>query len=688
MNLLLEIGTEEIPAKFMPAALAQLAAIAKTKLDELGIPHGQIKTAGTPRRLTLIVCDAAWKQNDKHIENKGPSVKIAFDENGNPAKAALGFARGQGLDAKDLVVKDGYVYAVLKEIGGEVKDLLPAMLPDIINALTFPKTMRWGDLEMRFVRPIHSVLALFGETVIPFSIAGVTSGNTTGGHRFLGKKSIEINSTEDYFTKLKENYVIADPELRRQIISEQIQNLAAAHGGTADIDAELLEEVIYLVEYPTAILGRFDEKYLALPPDAVITPMREHQRYFPLKDKNGKLLPMFITVRCGGTEHLDTVRHGNERVLRARLADAQFFFEEDQKTRLADRVDTLKTIVFQEGLGSVHDKTLRLVSLAAYLGQAVNAAPADIEIAKRSAYLAKADLSTNMVGEFSELQGIMGKEYALFNGEKPEVAQAILEHYLPRFAGDALAVTTAGRLTGIADKTDNIAATFSRGLVPTGSQDPYALRRQALGIVHTLLDARYSVSLAGLLEAAFDLLKIDDSQKRRELTAAITDFFRLRLKNVLGDENIRYDIIDAVLAAGSDDVYDAYLRAKALAQFIAEGESDAVQKAFQALTRTGNLAKQAKDAPGRVNAELFATAAEKNLYQAYCDANDKIGRAVQEKNYPAALHELLGMTDPINGFFDAVMVMVDDAAVKQNRLALLQGITGLSAKIADFAKLV
>ena len=691
MNLLFELRTEEIPARFMPGALMQLETIAKNRLDELGIPFGQIKTVCTPRRLTLIVYDLASRQNDKHVENKGPSLKIAFDENQNPTKAALGFAKGQGIDAKDLVVKDDYVYAVIKETGSDVKDLLPDILPGIINALAFPKNMRWGDYEMRFIRPIHSIVALYGSTVIPFAVTDVTSSNVTSGHRFLGNEKIEINSAnpvEEYFAKLEENYVIADHNLRRQIIVEQIKELAAAQGATAEIDEGLLEEVIHLVEYPTAILGHFDKDYLALPPDVVITPMREHQRYFPVKDNSGNLLPVFITVRCGNKDHLDIVRHGNERVLKARLADAKFFFEEDQKTSLADKVPALKTIVFQEGLGSMYNKTMRLVNLAEHLGHAVKATPEDVKNADRAAYLSKADLSTKMVGEFSELQGIMGQEYALLNGERQEVAQAIFEHYLPRFAGDTLAKSIPGQLVGIADKIDNIVATFSRGLVPTGSQDPYALRRQALGIVNTLLEGKYVVSIADLTGAALDLLKVENQQQQTELTAAISEFFRLRLRNVLTDENIRYDIIDATLATGSDNIYDTYLRTKALAQFIEEGNTDAAQKALQALTRAGNLAKQSTDVPGWIDTSLFKEEAEEKLYKVCSEVDGKVDLAIAEKNYKAALNELLNLTKPINDFFEAVMVMVDDAAVRQNRLALLKDITYIYSEIADLNKLV
>ncbi len=368
-DVLLEIGTEEIPAKFMPAALAQLENTTKAKLTELRISYGAVRAVGTPRRLAVIVKEVAVTQADKHSENKGPSIKIAFGQDGTPTKAALGFARGQGVDPAALVVKDEYVYAIVQEKGRPVAELLPGLLADIVTSLSFPKSMHWGDLDMRFVRPIRWLVALFGNEVVPFSLPGVTSGKVTRGHRFLGQAEVTVNSVADYIACLSENFVMVDQDVRRQIIKEQVENLAISRGGTSTIDKVLLEEVVYLVEYPTALCGDFEAKYLSLPPEAIITPMREHQRYFPVTGKDGKLLPMFITVRNGGSEHIDIVRHGNERVLKARLADARFFFEEDRKLPLAERVEKLKTIVFQEGLGTLYDKVLRLERLATGCGQ-------------------------------------------------------------------------------------------------------------------------------------------------------------------------------------------------------------------------------------------------------------------------------------------------------------------------------
>ncbi len=682
-DLLLEIGTEEIPAKFMPGALAQLEQLAITKLAELRISHGEVRAVGTPRRLAVTVKTVAASQTDKNSENKGPAAKIAFDQNGAPTKAALGFARGQGVDPAELVVRDGYIYAIVQEIGRPAAELLPGFLTELVTSLSFPKNMRWGDLDMRFVRPIRWVVALLGNEVIPCTLPGVSADRITRGHRFLGEAEIAINSVDEYSDCLRANFVMVDQDVRRRIIREQIEELAVSHGGTATIDEELLEEVVYLIEYPTALCGNFEDEYLRLPPEAIITPMREHQRYFPVTGKDGNLLPLFITVRNGGPDHIDIVRRGNERVLKARLADARFFFEDDQKVPLAERVEKLKTIVFQDGLGTIFDKVLRLEQLAAGIGQMLAISPGELMIVNRSAHLAKADLVTGMVNEFTELQGVMGREYALLSGESQPVAEAVFEHYLPRFAGDQLPQTIAGRLISIADKIDNIVATFSRGLVPTGSQDPYALRRQALGIVNILIDAGYHVSLAAITEEAMNLLGITGSERRAKLLAELLEFFRLRIKNILTDDGLKYDLIDAVLAAGIDDIYDTWLRAKAMA---AAGETSAMKKAVQALIRVGNLAKNAGSQA--VDPGLFTTEAEHALYKAYVEAHNEIIQFEKEKNYQGILSRLANLAAPIDGFFGAVMVMVEDEAVKNNRLALLKAIAGLAGHTADVSKIV
>lgn len=682
-DILLEIGTEEIPAKFMPGALAQLAEVAGTKFDERRIAYGEIQTFGTPRRLTLILRGVAGRQADRRSENKGPSLKVAFDEAGAPTKASLGFARGQGVDVDQLIQKDGYVYAIVEEAGQPVARLLPELLPEIIQALSFPKSMRWGSLDIRFARPIRWLVALFGGKVVPFTVGDVAAGNTSVGHRFLSKGPVKIDSLDDYFVKMTENHIMVDQNLRRQVIREQVEKLAVQQGGSAVIDEELLEEVVYLVEYPTALCGRFEDQYLALPPEAVITPMREHQRYFPVFAADGKLLPVFITVRNGGQDYIDIVRRGNERVLRARLADARFFFEEDKKIPLAARVEKLKTVVFQEGLGTMYDKTVRLERLAAFIAREAGIAAGELPVVERGAQLAKADLVTGMVCEFTELQGIMGREYAKLAGEPEAAAEAIYEHYLPRFAGDSLPASAAGRAISMADKLDNIVATFSRGLIPTGSQDPFALRRQALGVVNILLEAKYAVSLQSITGAALDLLGVTDADRRSKLIGEVQEFFRLRLKNILADEGMRYDLVDAVLAAGNDDIFDTWLRAKALSL---EGGTLAMQRAVQALTRAGNLAKHATG--DSADPGLFEVEAEHQLYQALQSARQTIACLRASRDYTGVLKTLAGLADPIDAFFEQVMVMVENLPVRNNRLALLQAITGLSAGIADLSKIV
>jgi glycyl-tRNA synthetase beta chain len=478
------------------------------------------------------------------------------------------------------------------------------------------------------------------------------------------------------------HHVMVDQVERRQVIRQQVEKLALKQGGTASIDEELLEEVLYLVEYPTALCGSFDEKYLSLPPEAVITPMREHQRYFPVFGQDGKLLPVFITVRNGGAEYLDIVRHGNERVLKARLADARFFFEEDKKVALAQRVDKLKAIVYQEGLGSLWDKTTRLEKLVGHLAKLVGLAEGQLADLERSAHLAKADLVTGMVGEFAELQGVMGREYALLDGEPAMVADAIFEHYLPRFAGDKLPESQAGALLSLADKMDNLVATFSRGLIPSGSQDPFALRRQAAGMVAILIRKKLHISLARFASYAMELLGVTDQDKQAALIAELQEFFRLRLKNILTEEGLRYDMIDAVLGLGCDDVYDMWLRAQALSQ---ESGSSRMETAVRAFTRVGNLAKNTVGE--HIDPSLLEAGAEQALFQAYSAAEKQMNQLMAEGKYREALQVVAGLAQPIDGFFGQVMVMVEDLPVRNNRLALLKAITRLAGQIADLGKL-
>ena len=681
-DLLLEIGTEEIPAHAMPGLLQELGERAEKALGELRLAHGGVRTLGTPRRLALIVEGLAEKQADVAEEKRGPSVQVAFDAAGKPTKAAEGFARGQGVKAEELVTRDGYVYALVQETGEPAEKVLEKLLPELICGLPLPNSMRWGDLDFRFIRPLRWLVALYGEEVVPFELARVKSGNTSRGHRFLSTGDFTIQDAAHYEEACEKAFVIVDPARRKALIEQGLAEEAKAHGGTAEITPDLLEEVLYLVEYPTALAGRFEEKYLALPPEAVITPMRDHQRYFPVKAADGSLMPLFLTVRNGGAEHLQTVQHGNERVLRARLADAQFFFDEDRKKSLEEHLEKLKTVVFQEGLGTLYDKSLRLEELAGRIADALGASAAEKKAAQRAAKLAKADLVTGMVMEFTELQGVMGKEYARLDGEGEEVALAIDEHYMPRFAGDELPQTKAGIIVSLADKMDNIVATFSRGLIPTGSQDPFALRRQALGLVNSIIKAELSLSLVDLVSWAMDLLALKETKAREKMQTDVADFMRLRLKNVLGEAGIRYDVADAVLG-DIDDIGRVMLAAKAVQEQLSAPDT---AKAVQSFVRAANLAAKAETA--EIDESLFETDEERELMKAYTSAKSAAESLLEAHDYVGAIDDFKDLADPIDTFFDGVMVMADDVVVRRNRLALLKAIDNLLLQVADFSKIV
>ncbi len=726
-KLLFEIGTEEIPAKFMTGILAQLKELSEKKLRELRIPFSCVKVYGTPRRIAMLAIDVAKTQEDSVVEAKGPSVKIAYAEDGNPSKAGEGFARGQGVAVTDLVVRDGYVYAVKHMVGMQVKNLLSELLYDILTSLSFPKTMRWADHEFRFVRPVRWMTALFGTEVVNVEICGVKSSHYSRGHRFLrsellpevdkemlkdfdsaldtaknlfntalskakntvastrlGTSSVvEIPSADDYERVLYENFVLVDQDERRVLIRKQVEELAAKEGGHAEIAEDLLEEVNYLVEWPTALCGTFEEKFLQLPKECIITPMREHQRYFPVLDADGKLLNKFITVRNGGSEHLDVVTRGNERVLRARLSDAEFFFAEDRKQSLEDRLEKLKTVSFQEGLGNMFDKSNRLVDISNGIAAALNAS-VDKDILSRTALLCKADLVAGMVVEFTELQGVMGREYAKLDGEAETVAEGIFEHYLPRYAGDTLPTSDVGRIVSIADKLDNIVATFSRGLAPTGSQDPYALRRQALGVINIIIDGKYHLPLKKIILSIMEMLNVP-AEKMTEMAEQIMEFFKQRLKNMLIEQGIRYDVVDAVLAeTKNDDIADLCLRAEALNRFVA---GDGAATLLQAATRVANLCKKIEQETA-INTGIFAVPAENELHEAVIAASQVTLNAAVKYDYDSVLAEAVKLAAPVNAFFESVMVMDDDVRVRNNRLALLSAVKDITHAVGDLSLVV
>ena len=679
-DLLFEIGAEEIPAGFMPNILGQLKQLAETKLNDAHLPFESIATYGTPRRLALIVkglADASAEISERH---KGPSTSIAYDADGNATKAAIGFARGKGLDVADLVVEDGYIYAETKTAGVPAKDIVSEMLPQLITGLNFPKSMHWGNLDAKFVRPVRWLVALLDEEVIPVEFATVQSGNVSRGHRFLGADEITIKNAASYVETLKENFVMVDQDARRELISKQLHDIAASKNASIVWDDDLLEEINYLVEWPTALCGGFEESYLALPDAAIITPMKDHQRYFPLVDQDGKLLPMFLTVRNGSDHSIEVVQAGNERVLRARLDDAKFFFNEDRKKPLIDRQDGLTKIVFQEGLGNLADKTERLLTLGRVFSEECELHEDARVVLERATELAKTDLTTGMVTEFTELQGVMGKEYALLDGESPEVAEAIFEQYLPRFAGDVLPQTEAGKVLSIIDKIDNIVATFSRGLIPTGSQDPYALRRQTIGILNILLNSEWNISLRPIIVESMNLLNVP-ADKQDELLGQVEEFITLRLKNIFLDREVPHHVIDLLLSNNELSVADA----EGLVKALLANRIDENVELVQAFTRMYNLVKDVTYTG--VDESLLKEDAERALYEAATKASEASINAWDNNDYDAVVAVPATLVPVINTFFEDVMVMDKDEAIKVNRLQLVRLAYSVMAIIGDISAL-
>ena len=688
-DFVLEIGMEELPARFIAPSMEQLQELAGKALRDSRIAYKEIKTYGTPRRIAILISDVAEGQESLIQEVKGPAVKVAFNAAGEPTRAAQGFAKSQGVKVEDLVRKSvgpvEYVFALKKEEGGATFAALPAIALSLIEGLHFPKPMRWGDLEVRFARPIRWLLCLYGKAVVKFEFAGLHSDRFTMGHRFLSHGKLEITDAGSYCRGLEAAFVIADINERKSIIRSQIEQAAAEKGGRPETNEELLDEVTNLVEYPTALCGSFDERYLEMPEEVLITPMREHQRYFPVRGSEGRLLPLFVAVRNGGTKNVDIVRAGNEKVLRARLADAAFFWQEDLKAPLEAKVNGLKKVIFQESLGTIYEKVQRLINLANFIGGRLGATPEERSDLSRAARLAKADLLTNMVYEFPELQGIMGREYARRFNEAEGVALAIYEHYLPRFAGDDLPDTLPGKVLSIADKLDTLVGCFGVGIQPTGSQDPYALRRQALGICHIMLDAGLTLSLSEMIEQAYN--NYSDQVKMKlgldQVISELGEFFKQRLRVLFMERGLPYDTVDAVLAPGYDAVYDTWLRGRALEQFRSEPAIEALLTAF---TRAYNLSKKTES--DRVDPALFETEVERELFAAFKQISKTAGASCKARDYNTAFSLIAGLQKPVDRFFEEVMVMVEDQQVRDNRLALLKNIADFIGKVADLSKLV
>ncbi|WP_270505309.1 glycine--tRNA ligase subunit beta [Paraclostridium sordellii] len=682
--LLFEIGVEELPARYVNSAMEQLKLNIVKSFDENRITYDSVNVYSTPRRLTVVVDNICERQEDLEEEVKGPAKKIAVDADGNLTKPLLGFMKSKGIKEEDLyfkqVGKEEYAFGKIKQEGKLTSEVLKTVLPEAIKSMTFPKAMRWGGKNMRFIRPIRWMVCILNDSVLDIELEGIVSGNVTKGHRFLGESEFEVNTLDEYLAKLKENFVILNQDERKSIIKEQCEEVAKSLGGEIELDEELLEEVTHLVEYPTAFYGEFDEDYAKLPKEVVITPMKQHQRYFPVL-KDGKLLPNFIAVRNGDSHRIDNVKSGNEKVLEARLADALFFYKEDTKKSLESYIEKLKTVVFQAKLGTVYDKTLRIEKLANDILDKLNESGVK-EDTLRAAKLCKADLVTGMVFEFTELQGVMGREYAKVSGENENVAEAIFEHYLPRFAGDILPKTKEGIVLSIADKLDSIAGFFAIGIQPTGSQDPYALRRQALGIINILMDNNLDISLKELVDLTLDNYSFIEFNKE-EVLNQIMDFFKDRIKNLFRDLGIRYDVIDAILSSNIDDIADMYARANALNSWI---DKDELVEMLTAFNRVATLAQKAET--DKVDITLMREEAEFNLYQQFQEIRSNVEHLLADKEYTKALDAFASLRPAIDNMFDSVMIMDKDEAIKNNRLAILKQIYDIMLNICDLSKIV
>ena len=682
--LLLEIGVEELPSRFGQTTLDQIENNLSKLLKEERVNFDNIDKYATPRRLTFVIKNLADKASDLEEEVKGPAKKIAVDEEGNFTKPALGFMKSKGLDPENVYFKQvgnaEYLFGTIKQSGKETAEILKNIIPTAIKNVTFPKAMRWGGKNMRFARPIRWMVALLNDNVLDVNLEGIKASNVTKGHRFLGEREFEVNSVEDYFEKLEKNYIILDQHKRKAMIKEQAIEVANSLGGEVELDDDLLEEITFLVEYPTAFYGEFEEDYVKLPKEVVTTPMKEHQRYFPVS-KDGKLLPYFIAVRNGDSHRIDIVKAGNEKVLKARLADALFFYKEDTKKPLQSFVDKLQTVVFQAKLGTVYDKSLRIDKLSQTILNELNMSES-AKNTQRAAKLCKADLVTNMVFEFTELQGIMGRDYAKVGGENEEVCQAIFEHYLPRYAGDILPETNAGIALSIADKLDSIAGFFAIGIKPSGSQDPYALRRQALGILSILLDKKLSVNLNNLINAALDNYSNLEFNKE-EVASQIVEFFVERVKNLFKDLGIRYDVIDAVLNNNLNDISDIHTRALELNRWL---QKDELVEMLTAFNRVSTLAQKATI--DIVKEELLKEDAEIKLYNGFKEIKLNVESLLVDKKYNEALDAFATLRPLVDNLFDNVMVMDKDESVKENRLGLLKQIYSTMLTICDLSKIV
>jgi len=684
-DLYIEIGTEEIPAGYILPALEAMSAQMVRFLDEHRISHGEAIKTGTPRRLVLRISKVALHQEACSTEVMGPPKQVAFDADGHPTKAAEGFARGQGVKVEDIRIKQTpkgeYLCIIREEAGMPTKDLLEKMLPDFVAHIPFPKSMRWASLSVTFARPIHSIVALLGEEILDFRYGNIQAGNQSIGHRFMNPERLTVTDWDSHIENLRKHHVILDIEERKNLIRDGIQEDARRVGGRILEDEELLDEVSQLTEYPQPLVGEFEEKYLQLPPELLITVIKKHQRYFAVEDEKGKLLPYFVTVTNTIPRDFRVVAAGNGRVVRARLEDARFYYEEDQKVRLEERAEQLKGVVFHSKLGTSWEKVERFTSLSKLLAERL--APSLMDSLLRAAFLCKADLVTGMVGEFPELQGIMGRAYSRLQGEEEAVAQAIYEHYLPTRAGGPIPETMAGSLLSIADKVDTIVGCFGVGLIPTGTADPFALRRQTLGIIRIVLEKPFKLSLSELIDHAIPLLGSKMTEPGETVRQSVLDFFQGRLHHYLvSQQGFSADVVEAALATGIDDLVDAVMRTRALAAFKQRPDFDSLAVAFK---RVVNIIKEPERTP--VDASLLGTPVEQALFMALQDTTGVVEAHLAGGDYDAALDAVSRLKGFIDAFFDSVLVMDKDESIRRNRLALLTLIRDLFARMADFRKI-
>jgi len=690
-ELILEIGTEEIPAGFLDNTINNLASLTKKALEENSLSYESIDSYGTPRRLTLRVQGLVEKQEDRTEEAFGPPVKIAYDKNGNPTKPALGFAKAQGVDIKELttVKRDrGEFLAVKRQIKGQKTDkILKEILPDLILSLPFRKSMKWGDGEITFVRPLRWILSIFSGKTISFNLENLKSSNKSYGHRFMHPKAFKVTNWDDYEKGLEDGYVLLDQTQRRDSINTGIKELAEKIGGFVPEDPELLETVTNLVETPVVLKGDFEEEFLSLPKEVLISVMKNHQKYFAVFSKSDKdeLLPHFIFVCGTPVKDNDVVSKGNERVIRARFTDARFFFDEDKSSHLETKLDDLNGMVFLSGIGTYYQKTERLTELAGYLGDQLGFKDSIIDI-KRAAELSKADLATQMVFEFPELQGTMGKYYAELSGEKAEVAKAIEEHYMPIARDSALPESEIGSIVSITDKVDAISSCFISGLIPSGTSDPYALRRQAIGIINISVDKNFHFSLKEIFQSSLELIikqtgdKYSDSSE--ETLKSIINFMADRFRNLMTSEGFSQDVVEAVVSVEFDDILNSKKKIEALTEFRKATDFETLGAAFK---RVVNIVKD--HSGNEVLDEYFVETAEEQLHSTLSDVREKVEAKILDKNYLDSLLIMKELKEPVDHFFDNVMVMDKDPKIKENRLSMLSQIKNLFFKIADFSKL-